>query len=352
MEIRKKRNGKIIFPFKFFLLMLLLLGISNSSKAQKNNSTEKLVVVTLDGLRWQEVFQGADPGLINNPSYYSENNNPNKLKEEFWADTEAVRREKLMPFFWNELVGVGQLYGNREFENFVNVSNPYWFSYPGYNEIWTGYPDTLVDSNKHGYNSNVNVLEFINQQEGFHNNITAFTSSKFFEKIFNIKRNNLIVEAGFKNDSITYNKAKDYLKEYHPRVTYIAFGGTDHHAHQKEYDQYLHYANLADALIGDLWRYLQQDDFYKDKTTLLVTVDHGRGIGKDWHTHGAHNNIEHGDEIWFAVAGPDINPTGEQKEPVQIYQEQFAKTMAAILGLNFNPDHPVGDVIQPVLNKN
>jgi hypothetical protein len=35
----------------------------------------------------------------------------------------------------------GQLYGNRLLGNKVNVTNPYWFSYPGYSEIMCGFVD-------------------------------------------------------------------------------------------------------------------------------------------------------------------------------------------------------------------
>jgi hypothetical protein len=43
-------------------------------------------------------------------------------------------------------VAKGQI-GNRALGNKVNNANPYWFSYPGYNEIMTGYADTLINSN-------------------------------------------------------------------------------------------------------------------------------------------------------------------------------------------------------------
>jgi hypothetical protein len=38
---------------------------------------------------------------------------------------------------------------------------------------------------------------------------------------------------------ITYFAAREYLKEYKPRVLYIAFDETDHFAHEGEYDQYI-----------------------------------------------------------------------------------------------------------------
>ena len=59
------------------------------------------------------------------------------------------RRKLLMPFFWNTIAKQGQVYGNRRYSNNVNTANKYWFSYPGYNEIFTGYPDTAVNSNEY-----------------------------------------------------------------------------------------------------------------------------------------------------------------------------------------------------------
>src|SRR5690625_6547225 len=67
--------------------------------------------------------------------------NSDALREQFWADSAEERREKLMPFFWSTIVGEGQLYGNRDLNNRVDVTNGRNFSYPGYNEILTGFAD-------------------------------------------------------------------------------------------------------------------------------------------------------------------------------------------------------------------
>ena len=69
-----------------------------------------------------------------------------------------------MPFMCSVVAKKGQLYGNRTLGNKVNNANPYWFSYPGYNEIMTGYADTLINSNKYPANPNVTVLEYLNKQ--------------------------------------------------------------------------------------------------------------------------------------------------------------------------------------------
>ena len=61
-------------------------------------------------------------------------------------------------------------------------------------------------------------------------------------------------------------------------------------------------------------------------------------------------NLEFANETWFAVTGPDTKPLGELKSSGQIFQNQYAKTIAAFLGLNFPTVNPVGIEIKSVLN--
>lgn len=70
--------------------------------------------------------------------------------------------QKIMPFLWSEIVSKGQIYGNRDLGNKVDVTNRYWFSYPGYSEMMTGNADNAINSNGYKDNPNVNVLEFLN----------------------------------------------------------------------------------------------------------------------------------------------------------------------------------------------
>jgi hypothetical protein len=136
----------VIFLFSLFKCCLL--------QAQAENS----IVITLDGFRWQEVFKGADPYLINDTRFVKDTA---ELKQAFWAATVEERRKKLLPFFWSVMAKEGQLHGNRDLGSKCNVLNPYNFSYPGYNELFTGYPDTAVNSNDKIPNRNENVFEFV-----------------------------------------------------------------------------------------------------------------------------------------------------------------------------------------------
>jgi hypothetical protein len=76
------------------------------------------------------------------------------IYKKYWS-IDGERREKLMPLCGLYLQK--DRFGNRALGNKVNNANPYWFSYPGYNEIMTGYADTLINSNHYLENPNVTV---------------------------------------------------------------------------------------------------------------------------------------------------------------------------------------------------
>ncbi|WP_205686255.1 alkaline phosphatase family protein [Chitinophaga parva] len=330
----------------------------------QQRKTENIVIVTMDGMRWQEIFGGVDTALAHNEHFAPEGQE--SLKN-FGADSTASSRERLLPFFWGTIAKQGQLYGNRSEGNLVNVANRYQFSYPGYNEMFTGYPDTLVNSNDKNYNKNTTVLEYINQQPGFKGKVAAFSTWDAFPYILNMPRSGVYVNAamdsipattpaltligeqvrlspkylGGRPDEFTYMAGREYLKANHPRVLYIAFDDTDEFAHAGKYDEYLKQAHAEDAMLADLWHTLQSQPQYKNKTTLIVLCDHGRGGAglPTWTSHG--QDVKESGQIWMAFLGPDTRALGEIKTQQQVYQQQIAATIAGLLGMQFSAAHPV-----------
>jgi hypothetical protein len=355
-------------------IFLAFFAIFHFSFLRAQTKTENLIIVTLDGFRWEEVFGGADSVLINDSTYVRDTAS---LRQAFWSSSQEERRKKLLPFFWTTIRSQGQLYGNRWLDNNVNNANNYWFSYPGYNEIFTGYPDDSVKSNDKIWNKNENVLEFINRQPKYKNKVAVFSTWDVFPYILNTQRSGVFVNAdvdtlrfntpelklindmqfltskpvGERPDIFTYFAAREYLKAYKPKVLYIAFDETDDLAHEGQYDQYLGAAHAEDAMIGDLWRTIQRMPDYENKTTLIITCDHGRGneVKEEWKHHG--QKIKDAGQIWIAAIGPDTAPTGEVKSKGLLYQRQIATTLAALLGLAFKPDHPVMKPISTIYNK-
>lgn len=355
-----------------FVLIIILLYANIQSLAQ--GKSENIVLVTLDGLRWQEVFGGADSLLtFDTAADYG----TDFVKQQYWAPTTLERRKKLMPFFWSEIASKGALLGNREYGNYVNNANPYWFSYPGYNEIFTGYPDTTVNSNDKNLNKNENVFEFLHRQPEFKNKTVAFSSWDVISYILNEPRAGFAVIDGFKKvpgklttnqqffnelqnqmpflfhggerlDVATFYIALEYMKVNKPRLIYFGFGDTDEFAHAGKYDYYLDAAQKTDAWIKQIWDYIQATPGYANKTTMIITTDHGRGsaTGGGWKHHGT--RTAGSDQMWMAMIGPSVSPIGESKQQAQVYQGQIAATIAAFVGKEFKPSHPV----LPVLSVN
>lgn len=339
--------------------------------------TENVFIITLDGFRWQELYTGADSALIGNKDYVRDTE---ELKSRFWKSTPQQRRQTLMPFFWSTIAKQGQLYGNRKYGNLVNCSNKMWFSYPGYSEILCGFADDArINSNDKIDNPNVTVLEFLNSTPEFKGKIAAFGSWDVFPFIINEKRSGVPVNAGYEKatgdinerekllnemqfqippewgtvrfDAFTHHYAMEHLKKHTPRILYVAYGETDDFAHGGHYDSYLKSAWQTDQFIQQLWEWAQSHPQYKDKTTFIITTDHGRGtVPLDtWRGHG--DEIEGADQIWMAVIGPDTPALGEVKSQRQYYQNQVAKTAAAFLRVDYKNERKVGEVVSAMMEE-
>ena len=353
------------------IILFALVFTSILTHAQK---TENIIIITTDGFRWQEVFNGMDESFANDKKFNQDDST--HIYTKYWSTDAKERRQKLMPFMWSVIASKGQLYGNRNYGNKVNNANPFWFSYPGYSEIMTGYADPLINSNHYKANPNVNVLEFLNQQSKLKGKIAAFGAWDAFDRILNEKRSGFPVVSAFDKiggkkptvreklindmlansfkpfheeeclDVYTHFEALEELKTKKPKVLYIAYGETDEWAHGARYSWYLDAAHQVDAWIQEIWDFVQNDPQYKNKTTLLITTDHGRGdeIKAEWTSHGS--KIKGASQIWFAAMGPEIAAKGEIKTEGQVYQEQFAQTIAKVMGYTFEANHPVATEIK------
>jgi hypothetical protein len=359
---------------KNILFLLLFVFLQPNCFAQKRQ-TENLIIVVLDGMRWQEIFSGADSVLLNNPAYTRDRG---RVQRKFWDADPNVRRKKLLPFIWSEIGEKGQLYGNRHLGNKVDVTNPFKLTYPGFSEMLTGYADPAISSNRLVVSKSDNVLEFITANKEFAGKVSVFATSDLFPFLLDRENSKLYINSDTdtlafnskefqllnemqrfsykptteRPDLLTFFAASQYLKAYQPRVLYLALGETDAFAHAGQYDHYLETAHAEDVMIADLWKTIQTLPQYKNKTTLVLTCDHGRGDkNKDqWVGHGP--QIEDSGEIWIGAIGPDTRPLGEVKTEDQLCQRQLAPTLAALLGLDFRPKtHQVIGPIKSILQK-
>ena len=356
------------------IITSVLMGCNEKKEQAQYTPThkdtgEKVFLITLDGVRWQELFKGADSLLVNNTEY---THDTAYIKSKYWATDELTRRKKLSPFFWNLIANKGQLYGNRKYENKVNVANKHWFSYPGYSEILCGFADDeQINSNDKVNNPNQTILEIVNNTPEHKGKVGAFGSWDVFPYIINEERSGIEVNAGYKEakgthltdkevylnelqkqaiqpwktvrqDVFTHNYALEFIKKSHPNLVYISYGETDDYAHDGDYAHYLLSLENTNKMIAQLWTYCQSDEYYKNKTTFIITTDHGRGTEplETWKSHGQSLNpetnysIKGSDETWLAVIGPGIAPEGEMKNNKQLYNNQIASTIKRILNID------------------
>ena len=336
---------------------ILFLYAANCTNAGDSLRTPNLFLVTIDGIRWQEIFNGLDERILDINSY---TNDPSLLKEMYGSADGTESRNKIMPFLWNIIAKRGQIRGNRAYSNCMNVANWYKFSYPGYNELLTGNPDRKFIPNTPVLNKNEHVLELINRQPAYCGKVAAFTSWNLFPFILNKQRCNFYINSGYaalqrpdtistlldslqqymaakgstRHDEITYLAAREYIRQEHPKVLFLSFGEADEYAHHGQYDNYIRSIANTDRMIGELWAMIQADPFYKNNTTLLITTDHGRGQKETtWTDHLF--LIRGSGAVWMAAIGPGVAPIGEVKEKQKTYQKQMAPTIADLLGLNF-----------------
>jgi hypothetical protein len=362
-------------------LVLALTAFQPAARAQPASApkTRNVVLIVSDGLRWQEIFTGADPALMNekNGGIWDKEQD---LRGKFWRANADERRKALFPFLWTTVAARGQIFGNQAKGSIARVTNGFAFSYPGYNEMLSGHPDPRINSNEFGPNPNVTVFEWLNGLPDLHGRVSVYATWQTFRDIFNVQRSKLPLQVGWDppyrgtltprqellnqlyrfttrlEDGDVYNAflqipLLDSLREQQPRVVFVGYGETDNWGHAGRYDLVLHSAHVFDHFVEELWNTLQGLAAYRDQTTFIITTDHGRGSGLiDWKEHGVEQPGS--ENIWIAVLGPDTRPLGERTHTAQLTQAQIAATVAALLGKDYRQAVPAAAApIEDVLSK-
>jgi hypothetical protein len=344
--------------------VLMLAGASGALAGK----TQNVVLIVSDGLRWQEVFTGADPSLLNaeaGGSWMGEE----ELRKRYWRENVDERRALLFPFLWGTVAKKGQIYGNQLKGSVAHVTNGRAFSYPGYNEMSTGYPNDAIDSNEFGPNPNASVFEWLNKTDEFRGRVAIYGTWNVYDNIFNKQRSGLVMQTGWTlphkahetprdvllhelydtttrfdeedvDNSLLQIALMDYVRKGRARVLFVGYGETDNWAHQGRYDLVLDSAHRTDYFIHQLWDTMQAMPQYRGTTTFIITTDHGRGSGPtEWKEHGVK---EKGSEnVWIAVIGPDTAPQGERANVAPVTQAQIAATAAAFVGRDYRRDVPM-----------
>jgi hypothetical protein len=320
-----------------------------------------VILVTLDGARIEEVFGGLDRSIVESQLGKGERLEDHSLYKRFWAPTPEERREKLMPFFWGTLMRAhGSIAGNPARGSRVHLTNEHRFSYPGYSEILVGRAhDDTIKSNDSIRNPYTTVLEFLKSSAKLsRTQVAAFASWNVFRAIVEHDEGAIVVNAGYqpyesptpamriesarqfetptpwnsvRHDAYTFRFAMDHLDRQRPRVLYLALGETDDWAHDGRYDRVLETYTRTDQYLKQLWEWLQAQPEYRDRTSILITTDHGRGrTPNDWRDHGA--KVVSASEIWMAFVSPSWPRRGEWRDHQPLTASQAAATLIGWMG--------------------
>lgn len=343
-------------------LFAIILTAAITIAASAQTAGRNVVIVTLDGFRWQEMFTGVDSAYFKKDA----NGQPGEMEKRYWRPTPQERRVALMPFVWNTVASQGQMFGDPAAQSRSHVTNGLWFSYPGYNEMFSGAADPRIDSNNKVPNPNTTVLEWLNTRPGFQGRVAAFGSWDVLPSILNAGRSRIPIGTSFTPvpaartererdinqlaadlpplwsygplDAPMLYAALEALRTSKPRVLYVMLGETDEFAHQNNYDMYVSAASRADSFLERVWNTLQTLPDYKGQTTLLVTTDHGRGATTaDWKNHG--KDVPAAENTWIAAMGPAVAPLGI-RSGMTVTTAQVAATIAASVGENFPQAYP------------
>lgn len=319
-----------------WISLLVALGVGNGVSAQAPRTshsaprTSNVILVVIDGVRWQEVFRGGDCALMTKTEGGVEDTLA--LRARFCRGDADSARRALLPFLWGTVAREGILLGDRDRGGDGHISNTMKFSYPGYNEIVTGAADPRIDKNAFGPNPNTTVFEWLASRPGFAGRVRVWGTWDVFDAIFNESRAGIPVRSGWdvpfpgprneverELDALwaTTTRHWDYMppdaflqrallrsvRADRPRALFIGFGEPDEWAHDRRYDHYLGSLHAADGFLKELWETLQSLPSYRGVTTLLIVTDHGRGrTPVSWTDHG--RTVDGAEEIGSGRSAP------------------------------------------------
>ncbi len=370
------------------LLLSALLGLPCLAASAADN----VVLITLDGLRWQEVFRGIDQTLATHEEYSPRSE---QLLTQFWHEDPQTRAQLLMPFMHGVVFAKGTYAGNRDAGSCARISNPWYFSFPGYSEILSGVVNRSIDSNGKNQNPEQTFLELLNAHPEYQGRVAAFASWDVFPYIFNVERSGIHVNAPgvpiipanayeqtllklsedipmpwetVRHDAFTHHFAASHIAQSKPRITFISYGETDDFAHDGRYDEYIFAANRTDRFIREIWELLQSTQGYRDNTVMFITVDHGRGEVplETWQHHASKESLsgymqslaqyEEGivgsENVWMAAIGPGIPDSGlvTNGDTRCLESNRIAATLLQVLGEDYERLNPaMGSPMQEFL---
>jgi hypothetical protein len=278
-----------------------------------------VVLVTIDGARWQEVFEGTDAGLSRARTRPSRELMPNldRMAEQSGAAVGAPGR------------------------GLIRATGPNFVSLPGYTEILTGRAPITCQDNDCPAIQAPTLLDEVRATGG---KVAAFGSWEVLDRAISARPGSFLVSCGrggdasidpwpgsgdFRPDRLTGALALRHLEAARPDVLYVGLGEPDEYGHHGDYSGYLRALREADAFVGQLVATLGRMGERGAATHVFVTADHGRA--RDFNNHGG--GAPESARVWLVASGPSITARGRVASAHERHLADVAPTLRRVLGL-------------------
>jgi hypothetical protein len=306
--------------------------------APRKPLVERVLIVTWDGVRWQEIFDGTDARLGAR------------------AGVAARDGRALAPALWRlgeEGVAVG---GDGAP---MVASGPAYVSLPGYREIFTGRRDEECTSNDCGALEEATLADEVRAAGG---EVAVVASWETIEQAVASEPAAVAISTGrhggagrarlrdgdagvarlldeaagrdawpgrwdYRRDADTAEIALRVLEARRPHLMVVGLGDADEHAHRADYRRYVEAIAAADAALGRLVDGLERAGL-RDGTLVVVTTDHGRARSFSDHGWGAAAA-----RVWMVASGPGVVRRGRVALDEERRLADIAPTLRVLLDL-------------------
>jgi hypothetical protein len=133
------------------------------------------------------------------------------------------------------------------------------------------------------------------------------TWNGYFRPLTDCGVNGTGIGSGYRDDSLTFSRTLNILSVEHPRFILLSFREPDNSAHQGNWESYIRGIKKTDEYVYQLWNFIKEDNYYRGKTAMIITNDHGRhldNISDGFVSHG--DTCEGCRHISLLAYGPDF----------------------------------------------
>lgn len=156
--------------------------------------------------------------------------------------------------------------------------------------------------------------------------------------------------SSYNNDEPTLKKVISLLESAAPpHLMLVNFLAVDTYGHSNDWEGYTSSLKKLDGYVDQIWKKIQSTDKLRNKTTLIITNDHGRHL--DGHKNGF---VNHGDNcegcrhIAFLGLGPDF----KKNVVIENYGEQIDISATIAEMLHFSMPTSEGKVLTKLFVEN